>query len=133
MTARAVAGFGLRTAATLESLRKALHIASNENIFALTALATAADKANHPALIALARELALPLIAVPLAQLTASSAATAPPNNRIPERYGARSVAESSALAAAGQGAQLLAARAVSTDKMATAAIAILHFHPCYP
>lgn len=133
MTASAVAGFGLRAAATLDSLRSALQAASasNANPFALTALATAADKASHPALMALARELALPLLAVPLAQLTAASAAAAlPVNHRIPARYGARSVAESSALAAAGQGAQLLAPRAVSADKMATAAIAILKFHP---
>lgn len=133
MTASAVAGFGLRAAATLDSLRSALQAASASNAkpFALTALATAADKASHPALMALARELALPLLAVPLAQLTAASAAAAlPVNHRIPERYGARSLAESATLAAAGQGAHLLAPRAVSADKMATAAIAILKFHP---
>ena len=130
MTARAVAGFGLRAAATLESLRSALQIASNGSAISITALATAADKVSHPALTELAHELAAPLIAVPLAQLTASSTTAAPPNHRIPERYGARSVAESSALAVAGQDAQLLAPRAVSADKMATAAIAIPQFHP---
>ena len=132
MNARAVAGFGFRAAATLESLRSALQVASNGSAVTITALATAADKASHPALIELANDLGLSLIAVPLAQLTASSATAAlSANNRIPERYGARSVAESSALAAAGQGAQLLAARAVSADNMATAAIAFLKFHPC--
>lgn len=132
MTARTVAGFGFRAAATLDSLRSALQMASTGSVITITALATAADKASHPALTELARELAVPLIAVPLAQLTASSTATAPPNHRIPERYGARSVAESSALAAAGHGAQLLAARAVSADKMATASIAILHPHTAH-
>ncbi len=138
MTANAVAGFGFRAGATLESLRSALQAASassqsaTENPLALTALATAADKASHPALLALAGELALPLLAVPLAQLTAASAAAAlPVNHRIPERYGARSVAESSALAAAGDSAQLLAPRAVSADTMATAAIAILKISSC--
>lgn len=134
MTANAIAGFGFRAAATLESLRSALHMASNGSVIAITALATAADKAHHPALIALARELTLPLMAVPLAQLTESSAAAPlPAHSRIPERYGARSLAESSALAAAGPGAHLLAPRAVSADKMATAAIAsitLLKFHP---
>ena len=131
MTASAVAGFGFRAGATLESLRSALQEASNGSAVTITALATAADKASHPALTELARDLAVPLIAVPLAQLTESSAATAlPAHSRIPERYGARSLAESSALAAAGQGAQLLAPRAVSADNMATAAIAILKFHP---
>ena len=132
MTASAVAGFGFRAAATLDSLRSALEAASasNGNTFALTALATAADKASHPALTELARELAVPLIAVRLAQLTESSAAaTLPSTSRIPARYGARSLAESSALAAAGQGAHLLAPRAVSADKMATASIAIFHPH----
>ena len=131
MTANAVAGFGFRAGATLESLRSALYMASNGSAVTITALATAADKARHPALIELAGELALPLIAVPLAQLTESSAAAALPNSRIPERYGARSLAESSALAAAGQGAQLLAARAVSADNMATAAIALLKPPSC--
>ena len=134
MTANAIAGFGFRAAATLESLRSALHMASNGSVIAITALATAADKAHHPALMALVRELTLPLMAVPLAQLTESSAAAVlAAHSRIPERYGARSLAESSALAAAGQGAQLLAPRAVSADKMATAAIAsitLLKFHP---
>ena len=134
VTANAIAGFGFRAAATLESLRSALHMASNGSVIAITALATAADKANHPALMALARELTLPLMAVPLAQLTESSAAAAlAAHSRIPERYGARSLAESSALAAAGPGAHLLAPRAVSADKMATAAIAsitLLKFHP---
>lgn len=134
MTANAVAGFGFRAGATLESLRSALHRASNGSVISITALATAADKAHHPALLALARELTLPLLAVPLAQLTESSAAAAlAAHSRIPERYGARSLAESSALAAAGQGAQLLAPRAVSADKMATAALAsitLLKFHP---
>ena len=131
MTANAVAGFGFRAGATLASLRSALHLASNGSVMSITALATAADKAHHPALIALARELALPLIAVPLAQLNEfSTTAARSSNSRIPARYGARSVAESSALAAAGQGAQLLARRAISADKMATAAIALLTSHP---
>ena len=130
--ASAVAGFGFRAEATVASLRSALQAAyapsksATDQLPVLTALATAEDKAKHPALIELARELALPLLAVPLARLTGLTAtALIPAGNRIPERYGSRSVSESSALVAAGPGAHLLAPRAVSTDKMATASIAI--------
>ena len=132
-TVVAVVGFGFRTQASAASLRSALQAAYAATESAtgyshtLTALATAHDKVSHPALIELAHELALPLVAVPLAQLTGLTAtASLSVSNRIPERYGARSVAESSALAAAGPGAHLLARRAVSIDQMATAAIAVI-------
>jgi len=153
-TSSVVAGFGFRAGATVASLRSALEAAFAAGDAdagqppTLTALATPEDKATHPALIALAHELALPVVAVPLALLarqtpTNPTNPTNPPNptklidsrldpsgvaasNRIPERYGARSVAESSALAAARQGARLLAPRAVSADQMATVAIAVL-------
>ena len=130
-TPNAVAGFGFRADATLASLRSALQAATLNAIPPpprLTALATAQDKAMHPAIIALANELVLPLQAVALAQLT-SATASMTQSPQIPERYGARSVAESSALAAAGPGAQLLASRAISTDKMATAALAVAPSH----
>ena len=127
-----VAGFGFRALASVASLRSALlaAYAASESAAghapALTALATAEDKASHPALIELADELGLTLVAVPFAQLAGPIAtASLPVSNRIPERYGARSVAASSALAAAGPGAQLLAPRAISADQLATAAIAV--------
>lgn len=122
-----VAGFGFRADATVASLRSALeaaHSNATQPAPVLTALATAQDKAMHPAILELVHELALPLQAVALAQLT-SATASMTYSHSIPERYGARSVAESSALAAAGPGAQLLASRAISTDKMATAALAV--------
>ncbi len=87
----------------------------------LTALATAADKATHPALLQLAAELQLPIIPIPLPQL-ARQAAT--PSAHVPARYGAHSVAEAAALAAAGPCATLVSARCVSPDRLATAAIA---------
>ncbi|MBC7680876.1 MAG: cobalamin biosynthesis protein [Ferruginibacter sp.] len=87
----------------------------------LTALATAADKAHHPALLQLAAELQLPIIPIPL-PLLASQAAT--PSVHVPARYGARSVSEAAALAAAGPGATLASARCASPDRLATAAIA---------
>jgi cobalt-precorrin 5A hydrolase len=153
-----VAGFGFREAATVASLRSALQAAWTASerasghptaLTALTALATAEDKTTHPALIALAHELALPLVAVPLALLAGQTPPlpTTPAklidrqldspgvaaSNRIPKRYGARSLAESSALAGAGSGAQLLAPRSVSADKMATASLAITAVTPRSP
>ena len=118
-----VAGFGFRAEADLFSLREALREALNlaGGTAGLTALATAEDKAQSPALQALAAELGLPVIAVPLAQLPAQPASPSP---HVPQRYGAHSLAEAAALAAAGPGARLLARRAVSVDRRATAAIA---------
>ena len=139
-----VAGLGFRAGANVESLRSALQvaIAASQNAadapLVLTALATAEDKAYHPALTQLAAEMALPVVAVPLTQLmelarrieaysaTQHVASLSPPNNHGPQRYGARSLAESGALCAAGPSAQLLARRAVSTDRLATAAIAAI-------
>jgi cobalt-precorrin 5A hydrolase len=113
-----VAGFGLRAAATPASLRAALAAAGGPA--GLTALATVADKAHHPALQALAADLNLLLHPIPLDKLAATAADPA----RTPDRYANRSVAEAAALAAAGPGARLLAPRAISPDRLATCAIA---------
>jgi cobalt-precorrin 5A hydrolase len=146
-----VAGFGFRAQCTVASLRAALNAALNADLNAalataqqthgptsttnvsgmpitLTALATAADKASHPALLQLAAELQLPITSVNLPQL-ARQAAT--PSAHVPARYGGHSVAEAAALAAATMTvqagsvqAQLLAPRCTSPDRLATAAIA---------
>jgi cobalt-precorrin 5A hydrolase len=50
--------------------------------------------------------------------------ATPTQSERIKERVGTGSVAEAAALAAAGRRARLISTRAVSQDRMATAAIA---------
>ncbi len=130
---KTVAGLGFRADAGVASLRSALQAALSASASAsaigsppaLTALATADDKATHPALAQLAAELALPVVAVPLAELAGHiGTLSAAPSAHVPQRYGARSLAESSALAAAGPGARLLASRTVSADQMATAAIA---------
>ena len=138
-----VAGLGFRAQCNVASLRAALsaalnaaqqtqgtsstHSASGMPI-TLTALATAADKASHPALLQLAAELQLPIAPVNLPQL-ASQAAT--PSAHVPTRYGAHSVAEAAALAAAAVNVQakpvrarLLTHRCTSPDRLATAAIA---------
>jgi cobalt-precorrin 5A hydrolase len=143
-----VAGLGFRAQCGVASLRAALNAAlsaaqaatqqancpasMSSMSITLTALATAADKANHPALLQLAAERQLPIIPVNLPQL-ASQAAT--PSKHVPTRYGAHSVAEAAALAAAlaaaamtvqaeSVKAQLLTPRCTSPDRLATAAIA---------
>ena len=116
-----VAGLGFRAGSRVESLRAALDAALQAHRDPITALATAADKATHPALLQLAAELQLPIIPIHLPHL-ASQAAT--PSAHVPARYGAHSVAEAAALAAAGPAATLRASRCTSPDRMATAAIA---------
>lgn len=132
-----VAGLGFRAQCNVASLRAALNAAlaaaqqaqgTSGRPITLTALATAADKASHPALLQLAAELQLPITPVNLPQL-ASQAAT--PSAHVPARYGAHSVAEAAALAAAAMPvqpepikAQLLTPRCTSPDRLATAAIA---------
>ena len=118
-----VAGFGFRGAATAASLRAALQAAMDQGAATgnISALATAADKAEATAITQLAAELQLPIIAVPLAQLSSQPAA---PSSVVPERYGQRSLSEASALAAAGPGATLVVPRCQAPDGLATAAIA---------
>lgn len=112
-----VAGFGLRAAATLASLKAALDAAGGPA--GLTALATAADKARHPALQALAAALDLPLYAIPPDRLSPAASPA-----KTPARYAHRSLAEGAALAAAGPGARLLAPKVISPDRLATCAVA---------
>ena len=155
-----VAGLGFRTQCNVASLRAALNAALSAALDAtqqthgpastystystysttsmpitLTALATAADKASHPAILQLAAELQLPITPVNLAQLTKQAAT---PSAYVPTRYGAHSVAEAAALAAAAMAvqaepvrAQLLTPRCTSPDRLATAAIAFSeNIHP---
>lgn len=115
-----IAGFGFRQAASLVSLRDALAAAGGAQ--GIDALATITQKAASPALLALAAELRLPIRA--LATETLAHVSTTTRSNRVIAQFGTGSVAEAVALAAAGTGAHLLAPRAISSDGMATAAIA---------
>ena len=109
-----VAGFGFRKAATAASLADALARAGSAE-----ALATAPDKAQAPAIRALAAQLALPLLAVPVAGV-----ATPTQSPRVAALYGTGSLAEAAALAALAPGARLIARRVTSQDGTATCAIA---------
>lgn len=114
-----VAGLGFKRDVTLASLREALVAAGPEGI---TAVATLSDKTETPALQSLARELNLPIKAIPADVL--AGIATPTQSEFIKARFGAGSVAEAAALAAAGARARLVSKRTVSQDRTATAAIA---------
>jgi len=126
-----VAGFGFRRGATSASLRDALVQAMAAALPAVAMpsvvlLATAHDKADAACLRALADELRLPVHAVDAALLDATPTLT--DSAKVRALRGSGSTAEAAALAAAvvlgGVGATLLHPRVVSTDRLATCAIA---------
>jgi cobalt-precorrin 5A hydrolase len=135
-----VAGFGFRRSATLASLQDALARALEfappaTPATAITLLAAAHDKADADCLRSLATDLRLPLCAVAPAQVAAASCLTNSATVRA--LRGTGSTAEAAALAVAllhgGPGARLLHPRSVSTDRLATCAIATLAPHPRNP
>ena len=111
-----VAGFGFRRAASADSLRDALAQTGHRP----DALATLADKADG--LAPLASAMALQVIAVSDAAAQSQKPETTSQASQLAK--GLDSVAEATALAAAGPGAQLICRRRISTDRMATCAIA---------
>ena len=115
-----VAGLGFRREAGVASLREALDAAGGPE--GLAALATLSDKADAAALRALAQELGLSIRSIPAEALTEIETVTQ--SELIRAEFGTGSVAEAAAIAAAGRGGRLIAVRAVSQDRMATAAIA---------
>lgn len=115
-----VAGLGFKKDVTLASLREALAAAGGAD--GLAAVATVSDKAGTEALRLLARECGVPIRAVPAEML--AGIATPTQSRLVAEKFGTGSVAEAAALFAAGPRARLIARRAVSQDRTATAAIA---------
>lgn len=115
-----VAGLGFRKDVTLASLREALLAAGGTED--LAAVATVSDKADAEALQQLARECGVPIRAISADTLARIETPTQ--SKLIAEKFGTGSVAEAAALAAAGSRARLIATRAVSQDRTATAAIA---------
>lgn len=114
-----VAGFGFRKGAALASLLAAFELAQ-EGEGQVTMLATAQDKAS--ALLSLGEALGLPVAGVSPDRLTAISTPTR--SGPSMSARGTGSVAEASALAAAGPGSRLVMTRRISPDRMATCAIA---------
>lgn len=116
-----IAGLGFSSNATADSLRAAYDAAAaNHDV---QALATVADKEGHAGLAQFAQGLDLPLHFVAATDLAGQRTLTCSARSRA--SYGTGSVAEASALAAAGPGARLLAPRQISHDRLATCAIAI--------
>ncbi len=119
-----VAGFGFRQGASQDSLADAFARASRGQ--RVDRLATLSDKAE--ALEGFASQMGLPLIAT--APDAAQSVETLTRSTASQAAKGLPSVAEATALAAAGPGAKLLAPRAISEDRMATCALALGKDHP---
>ena len=115
-----VAGFGCRSSATELSLRNALERTGMAGDVA--ALASVSDKTELAAMQDISKALNLPLYSIDQSALPTASTQTDSPLVRRLRHTG--SVAEASALLAAGPGAELLCARVVSDDRLATCAIA---------
>lgn len=109
-----VAGFGFRQSASADSLKSALAAARQGH--KITAVATLTQKAHA------LHALGLDVIDVPLHE--AQSQTTPTRSKASLKAYGVGSVAEATALAAAGPNARLVARRIVSPDGLATCALA---------
>ncbi|MCT4556746.1 MAG: cobalamin biosynthesis protein [Pelagimonas sp.] len=114
-----VAGFGYRAGASLESLLDAYTLAGAGAGIA----ATAHDKARGFLFEEFAQTQALRIVPVHPQALETQDTVTQSQASSEARRTG--SVAEAAALAAAGPGARLITPRVISTDKMATCALAI--------
>jgi cobalt-precorrin 5A hydrolase len=113
-----VAGFGFRPGVTLAALQDALARAGGPD--GVTHLATLSEKRGGLGPLAVALD--LPVVVVEPGALRGVPTPTR--SDRIEAMFGTGSVAEATALVAAGHGARLLGPRAVSADGTATAAIA---------
>ena len=117
-----VAGLGFRRGVTLEGLSAALAlVAEVVGSAVVEALATAEDKAGEPGLHQLVAETGLPLHVVPQALLVAQRVEG---SARVKALYGTGSVAEASALAAAGPCARLLVPKLIGPDGRVVVAVA---------
>ena len=113
-----VAGFGFSSRATTDSLTDALRLAAQD----LTVDACAAPADKTLPLMPVAKAVGVEVVAVPPDALKAQQTQTQ--SQKSLETRGTGSVAEASALAAAGPGAVLLRPRVQSADRLATCALA---------
>ena len=117
-----VIGFGFRSGADMASLQDALRQVLELTGGGFDAIVTESAKSRAPAFRDLAQALRVPglgITAEDLAQMI-----TPTQSERVIDQFGTGSLAEASALAAAGPEARLLTHRVVSGDGMATAALA---------
>ena len=111
-----VAGVGCRRGAAAADVKAAIRAAlaqADVAAGALDAVATAAAKRNEAGIEAAAAELGVPVVLVPQAELNDAGGRTATRSARVLALVGVVSVAEASALAAAGPSARLLVPRLV--------------------
>jgi cobalt-precorrin 5A hydrolase len=128
---RIVIGLGFRAAAPQASIAEVIAAASSATAPARpTHLAVPDDKATHPPLIAAAAEAALPCLAISDAELRLAADRIETNSPRVRRARGVGSVCEAAALAAAGSSARLAVSRLISTDRQATAAVAIEEITP---
>lgn len=113
-----IAGFGFRAAATEDSLRDALALTATTEV---DAIAAPTDKAHSDALQAFAKAHNLPVLEIDASAMQAVETQTQ--SAKVREKRGTGSVAEACALAALNNAA-LTIPRVVSTDRLATCAIA---------
>ena len=121
-----VAGIGCRRSATASAIEASIETALSQcglSRSSLSALATAAGKGGEPGLREAAARLSLPLILVANPELVRAADRALTHSQRVLDLKGVPSVAETAALAAAGRGARLLAARISNHE--ASCAIAI--------
>lgn len=117
-----IVGVGCRSTATQSALVEAIEMALVATPGPLDAIATTLEKANTPIVKGVARRFNLEIIAIDPTELFGQRTSTQSP--RILARFGTGSLAEAVALVAAESCAQLLCTRQISSDGMATAAIA---------
>lgn len=120
-----VAGIGCRRGATVEAVLATLAAALAQNNVAaaqLSGLAVPEEKLSEAGIIAAADKLALRVIGISPAALERAGADTLTYSDRVQNLKGVPSVAEAAALAAAGAGARLIAAR--TTTPTVTCALA---------
>ncbi len=117
-------GIGCKSGVSTEAVVKLVEAACSKIDGMPTALFTVDEKRNEPALAEAAAHFGLPLVFLQRAALKAASSRTITKSARVLALFGVPSIAETAALAGAGQGAQLLLTR-IAADNV-TCAIAAM-------
>jgi cobalt-precorrin 5A hydrolase len=121
-----VAGVGSRQGTEADELEKVVRMALDlfrMPVERLEVLATESEKATSPAFLEAARRLSVKLVACTIADLDRVAGQVLTPSKLVLETKGVPSIAEASALVAAGRNARLLGTRVATAG--ATCAIAI--------
>jgi cobalt-precorrin 5A hydrolase len=117
-----IVGVGCRAEATQSALGEAIEMAMIASAGPLDAIATTTEKADTAMVKAVAKQFNLSIIAIDPVDLFGKVTPTQSP--RILARFGTGSLAEAVAMAGCEPNAKLLCSRQISSDGMATAAIA---------